>query len=327
MTNSMRTACRRVAIVGIALCLALTSGCGLVLELTATPNRVAPGGTVEFGIRATNPSQCPFGDVDLLLIPFVTIDDLEVHGDEELVDFFQLFIGFCNGQGVPEDVECRFEDEELICDLVIDSAAQSGSGTGVVRSPAGPLLVCEREGGRVACRRPSADDGELGGAALFPLGLSCVPAAGAINCVAPLIQPGATLDTNVLLSAPTTHGSYYSLLIGGAWERGICKDTGETCSSGTDCPGGTEDMCAPGICIDGQTGAQGLGCEDNSECPTGSACVICTPDNGVAPLPVTCVATQVQPPTAAAPTLSPWAIAAAVLMLIAQAYYLRRRRA
>ncbi len=329
MTNSIPVIGRIVSCLVTALCLPLLGGCGLILELTSTPQQVAPGGAVELGIKVTNPSQCPFGDVDVTLLPFIPVEEILIEGDDEDLENLvaEILTAACTGGSfeLPDGVECRIEDNDIVCEFPPDEGAAHSAEGVTVRSPTGTLLACERDGSRLICARP-ADDGEAGQAALAPMGLTCGPEMGGeINCSMPGIAPGAMATTSVSLAAPTALGTYYSMLLGGAFDRGICKNTGTPCGGDSDCPGGAMGVCGLGICIDDQTQALGVGCDSDAECPQDSSCVICEPDNGLPPLPFACAQTVVQAPTAPAPALSPWAAAAAVLVLLAVAYYRRRR--
>jgi hypothetical protein len=328
-----RVACMRGAAVGWGLfCLFAVTGCGVQVELTSSPDHVTQGEPVNFTIKVTNPSKCPVGDVNAVLIPFFPLPEISLSGDPTIDDaIHQAFQALCTDQPFQlPGLTCQFVNGQLVCQNTGPDTNAPVNGEVPLTSPAADFLSCQREGSRLTCKIRSISSALGTNAAGSPITLpSCVTLnnqMGEINeiteCTIGDMAPGASFTTQVTLSA-LRHGHILdNLLIADAGQQRVCKDgsrQGQPCDVDMDCTGGSMGSCATGICIDNNTQATGAGCNTTPDCGATESCVQCQPNQpGISNVGLDCTQTEVFA-SAGAPVMSRWGLAAAVVALLAVA--------
>lgn len=320
-------AATRMGLATVALCASLLlHGCGVRISLTG-PSVVGPGGQVPYSLALENPSACPVGDVEAIVVPFIRIPEIDVDGDPDLEDLFvEFLLALCTGQPfeLPDGIICRIEGNEIICEVPDGQAPPGGPFT--VSTSKGPMLECE--GGSTSFRCSIAS-GALSSALATTAALqtlNCAQVGEVVECEAGQIDGGQTLSSNFSVTAPTAPGTYQTFVLAGADERGVCTSAssaaGAPCDSDADCPGGTMDDCASSVCVNDTTMAAGAGCEDSGDCAMGESCVACDANEELL-LPIACQQITVGTP---APAMSPAGLAVSVLLLLALSAFALRRR-
>jgi hypothetical protein len=293
---------------------------------------VPAGGTVDFKIKLTNPSRCPVGNVQALLIPFTTLADFGESTDPDLLNLFQsLVLAACSGQPVeaPGGVICHIDGGMLICDFVDFATAPEVIGD-ISLPLGGRRVACHRAGSRVTCQLPMlpSTNGEASGA-VSTATLVCTPSGDEAQCTASSLAGGEMVMANVSLTAPPgISGTFQNLVFAGAFKLGVCKtgaDQGQPCNGDSNCTGGGVGSCGEGICVNDMSDeTTGVGCDVTADCGTGASCVACRGDGPSIPLGIACSGIGVN--LAAAPTMSPWALATATFVLLAIGVVAMRRQ-
>lgn len=324
MRATIRSGVGAVALLGSLL----VQGCNVQFDLDG-PSQVSPGSLVDYTLNATNPGVCPVGEVDAIVIPFLSPEEIQIVGNDDLAQIIlALLNGICLGEPfeLPDGLVCRVEGNAVICERESGFSTPGGNPL-TVTTPAGPLFTCERDGSKLTCQLSHPALAAALASNNVAQTLTCIQDGGEVDCHADRINPGQTLSSSFGLTAPFAPGVYRTFVIGGAFEEGVCRsgssNAGGPCDTDAQCPGGTMDDCAAGICINDMTQATGGGCDDDTDCAGGESCVPCGDPNEIL-LPLACQQITV---TATAPAMSPIAMAGAVLTLLTLALFALRRRA
>lgn len=309
-----------------------SNGCALRINLTTTPYIAAANAPVQFDLSITNDSACPADEIVAVLVPFIPADELVFEGDEDIAELLEaLFEAVCTGQSFEiGDLSCRFVGNQIVCELD-EASTTPDSSQGSVATADGPLITCRREGGTITCEAPAVQDIIDGNPAALQT-LNCAPDnvppfGDVILCSSPLLAPGEAAENDLTLNAPGQSGLYRSFLFAIAIERNVCisgANAGQPCNSSLlDCGG--LNLCAPGVCVDNNTGASSNGCNSNANCTMSQTCVNCVNSLDTI-LPFACSQTIVG---RHAPATSYSGMAAAATALLAMGWFglarLRRR--
>jgi hypothetical protein len=310
---------RRVSF--LALAAVLFGGCAIDVDLSSSPSSVAIGQPVNFDVSVRNRTTCPVGGVVAVLVPFVPKDYLisqiqDPMVRQELSDFVDAFCSGMNVQPPDGSANCRIENGELICDLT-PSATLPGPlpETAVATTEGGAEISCGSDGTKITCRFPSTilDQAQEATSEESLGALQCIDNGTYAACGALLLDPNESKSAQVQLIVPRAGilhnfvGSFATVR-GGVCTAGLVK--GRPCNDDSDCTG-MGNTCGTGICDGGSR--DGFGCNIDDDCDGGS-CIACElPNDGQVLSGVACTTTVAG--VEGAPAVSPWGLAAIVVVL------------
>jgi hypothetical protein len=329
------------------ICLfSLSAGCKVSVDLQTAPNPAFVGRPEDFAVSVSNQSNCPVGDVQALVFPFIpTGDDMKAFGDDSEKDKLSSSIdAFCSGQPVGDldgiGVNCTFISSDVLCRI------QGLPGVGPEVQPAvepdPPIsdtdVTCASGSDSVACRIPGAmlqagvsASSQTGDGAYLSCNHVYGPGPLGAVCSADTIGPGMTAKGLFQLETKQTGVFHNWAVVLADKANGVCtQGTGTPnqpytpCQHNSDCNSGSS--CRSRICTAGTL--KGYGCSLDSQCGTYGKCEGCTGSISEEAILATidCTTTRAFR-DAQAPMLSKVGLLVAFLVLSAGGFVTLRRRA
>jgi len=299
---------------------ALCSGCVIDVDLESSPDLANIGTPIRFDIGVTNRSVCPVGNVTAVLFPFIVKDSIINRiQDPELRELLRDFANaLCSGQDptlLSVGTSCELVTGDLICSLQRQTPGGTQERVALLSTDKGDEVTCEAAGSTVTCRIPKAilDMGAQAVATASTVGtLPCQQIDGIVVCFTLRLDPNETKAGGVEIAVDKS-GTLRNFIIAAAGkDDGVCASgliKGVPCDDDGDCLGPMP-RCGEGMCIGGTR--DGFGCDDVTYCPGGTECRACGTTNGDIFAGLACTETVVGTPT---PTVSPWGLGAAAILL------------
>jgi hypothetical protein len=335
------------------ICLfSLSAGCKVSVDLQTAPNPAFVGRPEDFAVSVSNQSNCPVGDVQALVFPFIpTGDDMKAFGDDSEKDKLSSSIdAFCSGQPVGDldgiGVNCTFISSDVLCR--IQGLPGVGPGVQPAVEPDPPIsdtdVTCASGSDSVACRIPGAmlqagvsASSQTGDGAYLSCNHVYGPGPLGAVCSADTIGPGMTAKGLFQLETKQTGVFHNWAVVLAEKAFGVCsKGTSNPvppntpCQATADCTGSL-DACLPGICVQGSSSLIGYGCAQDTGiggCGTNGKCQMCGGSTSPEAILATidCTTTRAFR-DAQAPMLSKVGLLVAFLVLSAGGFVTLRRRA